>query len=135
MPAYPQIVGDGLRCQRTCLHCGRFFRIYLAAIDLVAISAGNFGGLRHFLLLKSAFFTFLRSKYAVELPKSKTTRYNLLYLSNLAISFGPFILLAVALLAVAYWWPDPNPPKRVTLATSPTQSTYEEFGKRYVKAF
>ena len=71
----------------------------------------------------------------MELPKSKTTRYNLLYLSHLAISFGPFILLAVALLAVAYWWPDPNPPKRVTLATSPTQSTYEEFGKRYVKAF
>ena len=71
----------------------------------------------------------------MELPKSKTTRYNLLYLSNLAISFGPFILMAVALLAVAYWWPDPNSPKRVTLATSPTQSTYEEFGKRYVKAF
>ena len=71
----------------------------------------------------------------MELPKSKTIRYTLLSLRDLAISFGPFILLAVALLAVTYWWPDPNPPKRVTLATSPAQSTYEEFGKRYFKAF
>ena len=65
---------------------------------------------------------------------SKTIRYTLLSLRDLAISFGPFILLAVALLALAYWWLDPNPPKRVTLATGPAQSAYEEFGNRYVKA-
>ena len=98
-------------------------------------------GFKALFITEKCLFTFLRSKYAVELPKSKTTRYNLLcllcllYLRDLAISFGPFILLAVALLAVTYWWPDPNPPKRVTLATSPAQSTYEEFGKRYFKAF
>ena len=68
------------------------------------------------------------------LPMSKTIRYTLLSLRDLAISFGPFILLAVALLALAYWWLDPNPPKRVTLATGPAQSAYEEFGNRYAKA-
>ena len=65
---------------------------------------------------------------------SKTIRCTLLSLRDLAISFGPFILLAVALLALAYWWLDPNPPKRVTLATGPAQSAYEEFGNRYAKA-
>ena len=64
----------------------------------------------------------------------KTIRYTLLSLRDLAISFGPFILLATALLAMAYWWLDPNPPKRVTLATGPAQSAYEEFGNRYAKA-
>ena len=64
----------------------------------------------------------------------KAIRYTLLSLRDLAVSFGPFIVLAVALLALAYWWLDPNPPKRVTLATGPAQSAYEEFGKRYAKA-
>jgi hypothetical protein len=68
------------------------------------------------------------------LPMSKTIRYTLLSIRDLAISFGPFILLAVTLLGLAYWWLDPNPPKRVTLATGPAQSAYEEFGKRYAKA-
>ena len=63
----------------------------------------------------------------------KTIRYTLLSLRDLAASFGPFILLGIALLALAYWWLDPNPPKRVTLATGPAQSAYEEFGKRYAK--
>ena len=64
----------------------------------------------------------------------KAIRYTLLSIRDLAVSFGPFILLAVALLALAYWWLDPNPPKHVTLATGPAQSAYEEFGKRYAKA-
>ena len=67
-------------------------------------------------------------------PMSKTIRYTLLSIRDLVVSFGPFILLAFTLLALAYWWLDPNPPKRVTLATGPAQSAYEEFGKRYVKA-
>ncbi|CAN5222868.1 TAXI family TRAP transporter solute-binding subunit [soil metagenome] len=62
---------------------------------------------------------------------SKTIRYTLLSLRDLAVSAGPFVVLAVALLALAYWWLDPNPPKRVTLATGPAQSAYEAFGKRY----
>lgn len=64
---------------------------------------------------------------------SKTFRYTLLSLRDLAISAGPFAVLAVTLLALAYGWLDPNPPKRVTLATGPAQSAYEEFGKRYAK--
>jgi hypothetical protein len=35
---------------------------------------------------------------------------------------------------LAYWWLDPNPPKKVTLATGPAQSAYDEFGRRYQKA-
>ena len=64
----------------------------------------------------------------------KTIRYTLLSIRDLAVSVGPFILLAITLLVLAYWWLDPNPPKRVTLATGPGQSAYEEFGKRYAKA-
>ena len=65
---------------------------------------------------------------------SKTIRYTLLSLRDLAVSVGPFILLTVALLTLAYAWLDPNPPKRVTLATGPAQSAYEAFGKRYAEA-
>ena len=65
---------------------------------------------------------------------SKTIRYTLLSIRDLAVSVGPFVLLAVSLLVLAYLWLDPNPPKRVTLATGPAQSAYEEFGKRYAKA-
>ena len=61
-------------------------------------------------------------------------RHTLLSLRDLGISFGPFVFLAIALLGLAYWWLDPNPPKHVTLATGPAQSAYEEFGKRYAKA-
>ncbi len=61
----------------------------------------------------------------------KTIRYTLLSLRDLAVSAGPFLLLAAGLLVLAYWWLDPNPPKRVTLATGPAQSAYEAFGKRY----
>jgi NMT1-like family len=50
---------------------------------------------------------------------------------ELLISFGPFILLGIVLLALAYWALDPTPPKVVTLATGPAQSAYDEFGKRY----
>ena len=64
---------------------------------------------------------------------SKTIRYTLLSLRDLAVSAGPFLVLAVALLVLAYAWLDPNPPKRVTLATGPAQSAYAEFGKRYAE--
>ncbi len=61
-------------------------------------------------------------------------RYTLLSIRELLVSAGPFAVLAVGLLVLAYWWLDPNPPKRVTLATGPAQSAYDEFGKRYKKA-
>lgn len=62
---------------------------------------------------------------------SKTIRYTLLSLRDLLVSAGPFIVLTIALLVLAYVWLNPNPPKRVTLATGPAQSAYEAFGKRY----
>lgn len=65
---------------------------------------------------------------------TQSIRYTLLSLRDLQVSVGPFVLLAVALLALAYWWLDPNPPKHVTLATGPAQRAYEEFGKRYATA-
>ena len=61
-------------------------------------------------------------------------RYTLLSLRDLLVSIGPFALLTVALLGLAYWWLDPNPPKRVVLATGPAQSAYDAFGKRYADA-
>ncbi len=64
----------------------------------------------------------------------KNIRYTLLSIRDMLTSAGPFVLLAVMLLALTYWWLDPTPPKRVTLATGPGQSAYDEFGKRYAKA-
>ena len=64
----------------------------------------------------------------------KNIRYTLLSLRDLVVSIGPFALLTVALLALTYWWLDPNPPQRVVLATGPAQSAYDEFGKRYADA-
>ncbi len=61
----------------------------------------------------------------------KTLRYTLLSLRELIVSGGPFIVLAITLLVLAYWWLDPNPPRRVVLATGPAQSAYAQFGERY----
>ena len=65
---------------------------------------------------------------------AKKISYALLSLRAMLVSAGPFIMLALALLTLAYWWLDPNPPKQVTLATGPAQSAYAEFGARYAKA-
>jgi TRAP transporter TAXI family solute receptor len=65
---------------------------------------------------------------------SGNIRYTLLSLRDLTASIGPFVALTVLLLALTYWWLDPNPPKRVILATGPDQSAYDEFGKRYAEA-
>lgn len=64
----------------------------------------------------------------------KTLRYTLISLREMVVSFGPFALLTIALLGMAYWWLNPTPPKRVVLATGPDQSAYAEFGKRYAEA-
>ncbi len=61
-------------------------------------------------------------------------RYTLLSLRDMVLSVGPFVLLTLALLALTYWWLDPNPPKKVVLATGPAQSAYDNFGQRYAQA-
>lgn len=65
---------------------------------------------------------------------SKSFRYTLLSLREMLVSAGPFVLLTAGLLALAYWWLDPMPPRHLTLATGPAQSAYVEIGKRYASA-
>jgi len=55
-------------------------------------------------------------------------------LRDMLASVGPVLLFACALLAAAYWWLDPQPPRTVTLAIGPAGSAYAEFGERYVQA-
>ncbi|GAA6143516.1 TAXI family TRAP transporter solute-binding subunit [Hydrogenophaga sp. 5NK40-0174] len=61
-------------------------------------------------------------------------RFTLLSIRDLLVSIGPFILLTVALLVLAFWWLKPTPPRSVILATGPEQSAYDEFGKRYAQS-
>lgn len=58
-------------------------------------------------------------------------RHTLLSVRDLLVAGGPFILLTLLLLGLAYWWLDPTPPRRVVLATGAEQGAYAEFGKRY----
>ncbi|MBL0730768.1 TAXI family TRAP transporter solute-binding subunit [Piscinibacter sp. HJYY11] len=63
----------------------------------------------------------------------KVLRNTLLSARDLLATAGPFLLLALALLVVAYWVLDPTPPRKVVLATGVDQGAYAEFGKRYVQ--
>ncbi len=64
----------------------------------------------------------------------RVIRETLISVRDLLATAGPFILLALALLAGAYYLLDPTPPRRVVLATGPEQSDYAAFGKRYAAA-
>ncbi|TAM50098.1 MAG: C4-dicarboxylate ABC transporter substrate-binding protein [Burkholderiaceae bacterium] len=64
----------------------------------------------------------------------KRLKLLLLSIHDLSISIGPLLLILIGVLAAAYWWLDPQPPKKVTLATGPTGSAYATFGTRYAKA-
>ncbi|MEY2688018.1 MAG: hypothetical protein RL375_2216, partial [Pseudomonadota bacterium] len=61
-------------------------------------------------------------------------RHKLLSVRDLLVAAGPVGLLGIALIALAYWWLDPAPPKHLVLATGPKQSAYAEFGLRYAQA-
>jgi len=61
----------------------------------------------------------------------RVIRDTLLSAREVLVTAGPFILLALALLAAAYYFLKPAPPKRVVLATGSGQGAYESFGKRY----
>ena len=64
----------------------------------------------------------------------KTLKLILLSIRDLIASAGPVVFLIIGLLIAAYWWLDPQPPRRVTLATGPAGSAYAEFGRRYAQA-
>ena len=61
----------------------------------------------------------------------RVIRDTLISARELLVTAGPFLLLALVLLAGAYYFLKPAPPKRVVLATGPEQGAYEAFGKRY----
>src|SRR5258706_14784688 len=61
----------------------------------------------------------------------RVVRETLLSMRELAVTAGPFVLIAVALLVGTYLLLDPTPPKHVVLASGPAGSAYEAFGKRY----
>ena len=58
-------------------------------------------------------------------------RATLLSVRDLLATAGPFLLIALALLGAAYFILEPTPPRNVVLATGPTFSDFESFGKRY----
>jgi len=61
----------------------------------------------------------------------RTIRETLLSARDVLVTAGPFIALALLLLAGAYYLLKPTPPKRVVLATGSEQGAYAAFGKRY----
>jgi TRAP-type uncharacterized transport system substrate-binding protein len=61
----------------------------------------------------------------------KMLRNTLLSARDLIATAGPFGLIALVLLVLAYWVLDPQPPRKVVLATGVDQGAYAEFGKRY----
>ncbi len=61
----------------------------------------------------------------------RVIRDTLISARDLALTAGPFILLAAVMLAGAYYFLKPTPPKRVVLATGSEQGAYAAFGKRY----
>ena len=65
---------------------------------------------------------------------TRSLRYTLVSLRELLVSAGPLVLLTIGLLAAAYVWLQPNPPKRVVLATGPENGAYDRFGKAYAQA-
>lgn len=64
----------------------------------------------------------------------RALRLALLGLRDLLASAGPVLVLALAVLAAAYWYLQPQPPKQVRLATGPAGSAYAAFGERYAQA-
>lgn len=60
-------------------------------------------------------------------------QHTLVSMRDLLATAGPLVLLAIALLVLAYWVLDPTPPRTVTLATGQPRGAYAQFGERYVQ--
>ncbi len=61
----------------------------------------------------------------------KLLRFTVFSVRDLLISSGPALLLIGLAVLLIYYWADPNPPKRVTLATGQENGAYDKFGKQY----
>jgi TRAP-type uncharacterized transport system substrate-binding protein len=60
-------------------------------------------------------------------------RHTVLSVRDLLVTAGPFVVLALVLLVVAYWLLDPTPPRRLVMATGTERGAYAEFGAQYAK--
>jgi TRAP transporter TAXI family solute receptor len=58
-------------------------------------------------------------------------RHRLLSARDLLVTAGPFLVLVLLLLLLAYVVLKPNPPRRVVMATGTPQGAYAAFGNRY----
>jgi len=83
-------------------------------------------------LRRKGYFAATRYRSA-SMDTAQLLRESRLSLRDLIATSGPFVLLAIALLAAAYWILDPSPPRHVVLATGSAQGAYAEFGKRYAE--
>lgn len=63
----------------------------------------------------------------------KSLQDTLVAIRELILTTGPFALLTVVLLVVAYKVLNPTPPSRVVLATGAPQGAYAAFGQRYAE--
>lgn len=61
-------------------------------------------------------------------------RVTLVSFRDLVITGGPFLVLVIALLGLAFWLVRPTPPNSLVMATGLPGSDYERFGQQY-KAF
>ena len=58
-------------------------------------------------------------------------RTTLVSVRDLVVTAAPFIVLVIALLALAYWMVRPQPPQTLVMATGPANSDYDRYGKQY----
>lgn len=58
-------------------------------------------------------------------------RHTIVSVRDLSVTAGPFVALVLALLALAYWLVEPQPPRTLVMATGPANSDYDRFGERY----
>lgn len=65
---------------------------------------------------------------------NRTLRRLLVSLRAALLAGGPFILIAVGLLVLAYRVLQPNPPRHAVMVTGPEQSAFDAFGDQYRRA-
>jgi len=73
------------------------------------------------------------AKNVVMTHATHAIRHTVLSVRDLLATAGPFVVLALVLLVLAYWLLDPTPPRRLVMATGTERGAYAEFGAQYAK--
>lgn len=73
------------------------------------------------------------AKNVVMTHATHAIRHTVLSVRDLLVTAGPFVVLALVLLVLAYWLLDPTPPRRLVMATGTERGAYAEFGAQYAK--